>query len=321
MQPIVGVVKHYDWGDREYLARLLGHRPDGQPWAELWLGTHPSGAAHLVDGTPLSEITGPLPYLLKVLAAAHPLSLQTHPTAEQARAGFAAGRYVDDSAKPELLCALTDFEALCGLRPGPDTVALLDSLGDGAAALRDLVAESGPGAALEAVYTGGLDTEAIIEACHHSDTHEALWVRRLAATYPAQPSVAATLLLHLVRLRPGEAIGLGAGNLHAYLHGSGVELMAASDNVIRGGLTTKDVDVDELLRIVDRTPLDDPVLAVGRRYRLEGTDIDLLRLDPGDAHRSRGHELAIDLDGGSWYLAPDTECTAAQVTFVVTTAH
>jgi mannose-6-phosphate isomerase len=319
MQPIVGVVKHYDWGDREYLAKLLGHRPDGQPWAELWLGTHRSGPARLVDGTALSEVTGELPYLLKVLAAARPLSLQTHPNAEQAVAGFAAGRYVDDSAKPELLCALTEFEALCGLRPGDETVALLDTLGDGAAALRAIVADSGPGAALEALYTDALDPVTIIEACHHSTTPEARWVRRLDAMYPGQPSVAAALLLHLVHLKPGEAIGLGAGNLHAYLHGCGVELMAASDNVVRAGLTTKAVDVDEVLRIVDREPLSDPVLAIGRRYRLEGTGIELLRLDPGDGHRSRGHEVAVDLGGGCWYLAPETECTVAEVTFVVTT--
>jgi len=318
MQPIVGVVKHYDWGDREYLATLLGHRPDGQPWAELWLGTHRSGPAHLVDGTALGDITGELPYLLKVLAAAQPLSLQTHPNAEQALIGFAAGRYVDDSAKPELLCALTDFEALCGLRPGDDTVALLDTLGEGATALRDTVAGSGPGTALEGLYTNVLDPVTIIEACHHSAAPEARWIRRLNAMYPGQPSVAAALLLNLVHLKPGEAIGLAAGNLHAYLHGCGVELMAPSDNVVRAGLTTKEIDIAELLRIVDREPLSNPVLPIGRRYRLEGTGIELVRLDPGDGHRSRGHELAVDLGGGCWYLAPGTECTVAEVTFVVT---
>jgi mannose-6-phosphate isomerase len=124
--------------------------------------------------------------------------------------------------------------------------------------------------------------------------------------------------LNLVHLKPGEAIGLGAGNLHAYLHGCGIELMAASDNVVRGGLTTKHVDVDELLRIVDREPLADPLLPIGRQYRLEGTGLELLRLDPGDGHRSRGHELAVDLGGGCWYLSPGSECIVDQITFVVT---
>ena len=85
MQDVKGVVQHYAWGDPTFIPTLLGVEPDGRPWAELWLGTHPNGPSHLGDGRPLSELTGDLPYLLKVLAAAQPLSLQTHPNAEQAR--------------------------------------------------------------------------------------------------------------------------------------------------------------------------------------------------------------------------------------------
>ena len=103
-------------------------RADGRPWAELWLGTHPNGPATLADGRPLADVTGPLPYLLKVLAAAEPLSLQAHPSREQARAGFAAGRYPDPEPKPELLYALTPFEALCGVRPVDATLELLGEL-------------------------------------------------------------------------------------------------------------------------------------------------------------------------------------------------
>ena len=121
-------------------------RTDGRPWAELWLGTHPAGAATLADGRPLREVTGELPYLLKVLAAGQPLSLQTHPTREQAVAGFAAGRYPDPEPKPELLCALTPFTAYCGVRPVAATIALLDELG--ADELGTVLAEHGPGAAL-----------------------------------------------------------------------------------------------------------------------------------------------------------------------------
>ena len=121
MRHVEGVVQHYAWGDPEFLPALLGIAPDGRPWAELWLGTHPNGPA-TVDGRPLSEVAGPLPYLLKVLAAAEPLSLQAHPTRAQAAAGFAAGRYPDDQPKPELLVALTRFEALCGFRPIDDAL-------------------------------------------------------------------------------------------------------------------------------------------------------------------------------------------------------
>ena len=129
VQPIRGVVQHYEWGDRTLIPTLLGVSPDGRPWAELWLGTHPNGPATLPDGRPLIDVTGPLPYLLKVLSADRPLSLQAHPSAVQARAGYEAGRYPDPSAKPELLCALTPFTAFCGVRPVAATLDLLDELG------------------------------------------------------------------------------------------------------------------------------------------------------------------------------------------------
>src|SRR4051794_22866072 len=146
VQSVTGIVQHYAWGDREYIPRLLRRSPDGRPWAELWLGTHRNGPTACADGRPLSDVTGPLPYLLKVLAAAEPLSLQVHPTRERAVAGFEAGRYPDPEPKPELLCALTPFTAYCGVRPVEATLALLAELGttDLAAA----VAHDGPGAAL-----------------------------------------------------------------------------------------------------------------------------------------------------------------------------
>ena len=119
------------WGDREFIPDLLGCPPDGLPWAELWLGTHPGGPSVLgtrSGGQPLSDVTGPLPYLLKVLAAAEPLSLQTHPNADQAKAGYQVRRYPDPYPKPELLCALTRFEAFCGVRPLDETAAFLEEL-------------------------------------------------------------------------------------------------------------------------------------------------------------------------------------------------
>ena len=114
---IVGPVQHYAWGDPTFIPSLQGREPDGRPCAEWWLGTHPNGPASFEDGTELRSVTGDLPYLLKVLAAAEPLSLQAHPTADQAVDGHRRGVYPDANAKPELLCALTRFEALCGMRP------------------------------------------------------------------------------------------------------------------------------------------------------------------------------------------------------------
>jgi mannose-6-phosphate isomerase len=302
VQPITGVVQHYPWGDHEFIPRLVGAPPDGRPWAELWLGTHPNGPATLPDGRPLAAVTGPLPYLLKVLAAAEPLSLQAHPSREQAQAGHAAGRYPDPEPKPELLCALTPFEAFCGVRPVGETLALLAELGaDELAATLD---EHGAGEALTALYRGRLHVDPIVAAAARSERPEAVWVRRLAERFPGDPSVAATLLLNLVHLRPGEAIQLGPGNLHAYLGGAGIELMGASDNTVRGGLTVKPVDVDDLLAVIDPSPLADPVMHAGAELRLAGTPIRLLTLHGPDVRQAAGHELVITSDGRTGYLAP-----------------
>ena len=113
-------------------------------------------------------------------------------------------------------------------------------------------------------------------------------MRTLAARYPGDASVAVTLLLNHVTLAPGEAIVLGPGNLHAYLHGAGIELMGASDNVVRGGLTTKPVDIDDLLAVVDPTPLADPVRPATTEYPLDSTAITLLRIVGGPPSTSHG---------------------------------
>ena len=302
MEPIRCAVQHYAWGDTVFIPHLLGEPPDGRPWAELWLGTHPHGPATLTDGRPLSAVTGTLPYLLKVLAAAEPLSLQLHPSRSQAQAGFAEGRYQDPEPKPELLCALTAFEAFCGIRPVAATLELLDELG--ADELARTLRDAGPGSALSALYRRELPVEPIVAAATASDRPEAAWVSRLASRYPGDPSVAATLLLNFVRLSPGEALHLGPGNLHAYLGGAGVELMGASDNVVRGGLTTKPVDVADLLRIVDPEPLDDPVMPIGTEYPLSDTSIRLLRLVGPHERTAEGNELVVTSDGKTGYLAP-----------------
>ena len=318
MRHVEGVVQHYAWGDRDFLPALLGVAPDGRPWAELWLGTHPNGPSTL-DGRPLAEVTGPLPYLLKVLAVGEPLSLQAHPTSTQAAAGFAAGRYPDDQPKPELLVALTPFEAFCGFRPSDDALALLDDLGaqEFAAAVRD----GGPGEALHGLYRGRIRSASVIAPCAGRAHPAARWADRLGRRYPGDPSVAATLLLNHVSLAPGEAIFLGPGNLHAYLAGAGVELMGASDNVVRGGLTVKAVDVDDLLAVVDPSPLADPVRPPAERYALDGTPIRLLRLAGPGRHEAAAHELVVTSTGRTGYIAPGTTLTVApsETAYIATT--
>lgn len=316
MRTIRGVVQHYPWGDSEVIPRLLGVEPDGRPWAELWLGTHERGMATLEDGRPLRDEVGDLPYLLKVLAAAEPLSLQTHPNAEQARDGFARGIYADPHPKPELLCALTEVEALCGIRPAAATAALLAELG--LADLAERVTVHGSGSLVHDLYRRRVDAAPIVAACAESSRREAHWVRELDQRYPGEASVAVALLLNLVRLEPGQALRLDAGNLHAYLHGAGIELMGASDNVVRGGLTTKDVDVDLLLATIDTSPMAEPVLPTDDRYDLPAAGVTLLVLAPGTPHTAVIDELGIDDDGHAIWLAPGEEFTAERLTWLVT---
>lgn len=316
--PIAGVVQHYDWGGTDFIPNLLGLEPDGRPWAELWLGTHPNGPTQLADGTPLAAVSGHLPYLLKVLSAAQPLSLQAHPNIEQAVDGHRRGVFPDPYAKPELLVALTPFEAYCGIRPAEQTISLLNEIG--ARELSDRVEADGPSDTLRAIYRGEIAIESVIAACVASERAEARSVTRLAATYPGDVSVVATLLLNHVELQPGEALHLTPGNLHAYLRGSGIELMGASDNVVRGGLTVKHVDVDELLAVLDTAPLIRPVMGDtdgGRRYRLPEAGCALLRRVTGESHVSVGHELALSMDGTCWYLPPDSDYECAAETYVV----
>lgn len=297
-----GALRDYAWGSRRILAELEGRSsPTPTPEAERWFGAHPTAPAilRLADGTdrPLdaaiaadpggllgTEVTarfGPrLPFLVKLLAAAEPLSLQAHPAADRAQAGFADEeargvpldaphrRYRDPWPKPELLRALTPFTALCGFRAPADTLELLavlevaelawlvdDLHRDGEAAIAPAVRrlltlpEADRGPIVRAVASRAAEL-----------TEDADWgaecdiLRLLAARYPDDPGVVVALLMRLLHLAPGDALHLPAGNLHAHLDGAGIEVMATSDNVLRGGLTAKHVDVDELLAVLDDLP-------------------------------------------------------------------
>ena len=308
MRTIEGFAQHYAWGDPDAIPAILGRPADGQPWAEWWLGTHPKGAATLADGSPLIDTSGELPYLLKLLAAAQPLSLQTHPDAQQAAAGFARGDYTDPYAKPELLCALAPFDALCGFRPIAATVSLLRELQ--VDELATTLHNEGLEATVARLYRGEIDHQAISDLCRSQRSPAAHLVARLAQQYPGDPSVVVTLLLNRVQLQRGEALLLGPGNLHAYLSGVGVEVMGASDNVIRGGLTNKAVDVDELLSILRFEALDKPVLSPvpvepGRwRYPTPDAPFELWRFEVVGSmqHTATSRELILCTDGDSGVL-------------------
>lgn len=274
----------------------MGVPPTGGPQAELWLGAHPRGPSLLrrrgvdrpldqvIADDPIGELGedaaqtfgGELPFLLKILAVDQPLSLQTHPTRGQAQAGFdfeneqgipldAEHRsFRDRNHKPELICALEPFTALCGLRPPESAAALLGSLevsalnpaisflqaGEIAPAIRWLL-EHPPEA-------GTAIAHQVVAACSKPGPfpEERLWGVRIGKQHPGDIGVVIALILNLVHLEAGQALFLGAGNLHVYLCGAVVEIMANSDNVLRGGLTTKHVDVPALLNVVDCRPQD-----------------------------------------------------------------
>jgi mannose-6-phosphate isomerase len=282
-------IRKYAWGSHTAIATLQGRpAPTADPEAELWMGAHPASSSRLaVSGTSLadaiaadpSSLVGAanverfgarLPFLLKVLAAAEPLSLQAHPTLDQAREAFAAGHpsYVDAWHKPEMLVALTAFDALCGFRAPAESAADLAALG--VARLKptiDALANPDVATALHDAVRGLLtaadpDLVADVVAAARPRAAERpaydLAVS-LAAKYPGDTGVVVATLLNRLTLRPGEAVWMPAGNLHAYLEGVGVEIMAASDNVLRGGLTPKLVDVEELLRVLRFEVLSDPV--------------------------------------------------------------
>jgi mannose-6-phosphate isomerase len=254
VRALTGSIKFYAWGSPVLIPELLGRAPDGRPWAELWFGTHPLGPSSLADdGTPLAAVTGTLEFLAKFLAAGAPLSLQVHPTAEQAEQGFerenAAGipldapnrTYRDPFAKPEVIIAASRFRGLCGFRPEAEAVAELRACG--AVTLAERVEQDGYSAAVRWVL-------AERPALHPRHPR----FEALDRAYPGDPGALVALLLNEVVLEPGDAMFLPAGQLHMYVEGLGVEVMGASDNVVRGGLTPKHIDIAELARVLDSAP-------------------------------------------------------------------
>jgi mannose-6-phosphate isomerase len=297
MDRLDNTVRPYAWGSTTAIPKLLGVEPTGEPQAEMWMGAHPGAPSRtargtlveVIDANPEKELGpravakfGPrLPFLLKILAAGAPLSLQVHPNLDQAKEGYADEErrgvpvdaphrnYKDANHKPELICALTEFDGLCGFRDPLRAAELLDGLGvDSLKPYVDLLHAHPEEAALREVLTAILTADPE-EMAHTVDETTAVCSRLggdyapyadLAHHYPGDPGVIAAMLLNHVRLQPGEALFLGAGIPHAYLSGLGVEIMANSDNVLRCGLTPKHVDVPELLRIVRFEPRDAGVL-------------------------------------------------------------
>ncbi|WP_020670501.1 mannose-6-phosphate isomerase, class I [Amycolatopsis nigrescens] len=357
MELLRNAVRPYAWGSRTTIPELLGRPvPAPHPEAELWMGAHPGDPSRLVakDGTersllelveadPVGQLGvscaerwgGRLPFLLKILAAEEPLSMQAHPSAEQAAEGHAreekAGiprdapnrNYPDPTAKPELVCALTEFHALAGFRAPGRTVALLREIETpGLAKYTELLAAQPDPDGLRALFTtwitlpqAALDDllPEVLDSCvlhvkaHGEFDAECRTILELGESHPRDAGVLAALLLNRLTLHAGEAIYLPAGNLHLYLHGTAVEILANSDNILRCGLTPKHVDVPELLRVVDFGCGEMPVLSGeagmhGAVYRTDAPEFELSRIEWDDTVRD---EVAVDGTGPQILL-----CTA-----------
>lgn len=328
-------VRSYDWGSITALPAILGVRPTGRPQAELWAGAHPGSPSRLAGGGPALDeylatdpetLLGPvatarfgdrLPFLLKILTVDRPLSIQVHPTIAQAEAGYAADdaagvpltaphrRYRDRSHKPEMVVAMTPFEALLGFADPPATAGTL--AGFDLPALGPLVGALRAGSLRDAVdvvlgaspdEAGALAAEVTAVAAKSAAADDrGLFdlIARLAVDHPADRGILLALLMEHVRLEPGDAAFVPAGVPHCYLHGVAVEPQASSDNTLRAGLTPKHVDLDEVARIL--------------RYEPGG----VLRVSPATTGRP-GHEAVFPVPVDEFVLTRwDLDGAAAEV--------
>ncbi|MDR0585657.1 MAG: mannose-6-phosphate isomerase, class I [Treponema sp.] len=290
-------VKHYPWGSPEWIPRLTGkENPEKIPWAELWMGIHSEGPSEiagekltlekLIAGNPekflgTARNFGNLPFLLKILAAAHPLSIQAHPGLEDARLGWETENkkgigvsdpkrnYRDPNHKPEIICALSPFTAMAGFRDPAEAETMIRAFFSEETALRDRLCkavENGYRAFFSAVLGLEAEERRAVTAAGGKKTGPAkapddpglsgafALCEKLAKAYPDDPGILSPLYLNLIELRPFQAISLPAGILHSYVYGLGVECMANSDNVLRCGLTPKHIDPEELFRILRFEP-------------------------------------------------------------------
>jgi mannose-6-phosphate isomerase len=288
---LVNPVMAYAWGSRDGIAAIQGRPTSDKPAAELWMGAHPQAPSRLdsAGGTGPSDLDeliaadpvgvlgehcverfGPrLPFLLKLLSADQPLSLQVHPDDDQARRGFAAENadgveldaahrvYRDPFGKPEMLVAVTDFHVLAGFRAAPEAAAAVEALG--IERLGPLVEQLRAGTPTGEVFLRLLDwpvddRSALVDevrvASHRASEPITPWVGSLAARYPADPGVVGVLLLNYLTLHPSQGLYVRPGQIHAYLRGTGVEILGGSDNVVRGGLTPKHVSTADLRAVL-----------------------------------------------------------------------
>lgn len=330
-------IRNYAWGSHETIAGMMGRAtPTPEPEAEIWYGAHPVapsmvgretgfvGLDNYIASDPramlgsrlLDEQGDQLPFLLKILAVERPLSIQAHPDKALARRGFmeetrrrvpltAPQRiYRDPRPKPELVCALTPFDALVGFRPAEQLESILAAWGMPNESLDRVVAELLRGSDV------GIAARAWAERNLAAESFEGEAARiyaRLAEIYPDDSGLPVAMLLNSVTLQPGEALFLGPGLLHAYLKGTAVEVMGNSDNTLRGGLTRKYIDIPGLMQVVEFTSQPPAVL------QAEGNGPEQAFTADTDAFRLSRIQLdefyqPDDLQGPDILLCVDGDC-------------
>jgi len=289
-------VKNYEWGSNFLIPQFLGIENSSEtPFAELWMGTHHGAPSKIEQGgefIELKEVSGEIPFLFKLLAIEKPLSIQAHPNLVQAKEGFKreedAGidinaperNYKDDNHKPEIICALSHFTLMAGFRETAETNEYLKILVSILPSIKGLITplinalEKGSLSDFfralfsiskqdrELIFKNIFENESIITEKSSDVITPLLWqlMKKFAGFYPNDIAILSPLYLNVLNLEPGQAIYVPSGILHAYINGFGVELMTASDNVLRGGLTPKHVDQNELIKILNFVPFKPKVI-------------------------------------------------------------
>lgn len=306
----------YAWGSEHLIQDFANLGVQGEPAAEVWFGSHPTSPS-LIHGSSkkLSDIAPDLGFLVKFLAAAKPLSIQAHPSKQRAVEQFGLGNpsYSDANHKPEMIIAVSDFEALCGFRDEAEIRSDLEKLAAANAIFAPWLSafdQGGIRAAVEFAFENNLAAELGQSITALSRSKVQLY-QKLADHFPGDVGLmVGTILLKHISLAEGQALFLPAGNIHAYLKGLAVEVMASSDNVLRGGLTSKRIDVAELLKVLDFSPIGDPVvktkaLAQGlTHYKVDVADFSVYRVDPTTSN------MLIDLELEGSMIAV---CTSGEI--------
>lgn len=341
-------IQKYAWGSHSAIQQLINKSPSEEPWAELWMGTHPKASSRIyihgkwfflsdvirsypekfLGKKAAQKFNNALPYLFKILAAEQPLSIQAHPNSAQAKNGYErenkkllvlnarTRNYKDTNHKPECICALTRFAGVKGFRKMASAVELLDffcphSLTDEIETLKNKNLKLFFQSLME--LTGSRKDDVIAEAIQNVEKKNppdiiSKWLLRLFRQYPTDIGVISPLFLNLFSLEPGQALFLPAGELHAYLDGMGIELMANSDNVLRGGLTTKHVDIPELLNVLNFVESDIEILTPRRfsdceeQYPVFAEEFQLSSIEVNDSKtytssKTRSAEILLCVDG------------------------